>query len=531
MKFIENMSLRGKLLTISFVSLAIILVLGINSYVGLSRLEAEVKNITEISVPNNAAIASMDASFRSLRIELRTLGLPGITEEQKNVTYANIQKYIAEFEKSEKAFVALGFIGEEKADYEMLRKEMEGFKALGGKILELSKSTKSEDKEALLKIFLYECPQYAERVDKIIVKISDFYYQKTNEYIAKNANVTSITSNLNSVLVVVGITVGMGVSWAFVTLLVRRFNDINTALVDSAEIVKLATTKISDSSVSLNSTTAEQNSAVLQVTATTEELKAMTERNLASVTSTEGVTKESFEMVKNGQKTFEKMFQSVREIEKANENSKAIMDKSNTDIEKILVAIQDIGTKTQVINEIVFQTKLLSFNASVEAARAGEHGRGFAIVAEEIGNLANMSGRASEDIAKMLKESSEEIQHITTEMRNGMSQSIANSSARVNDGMVVTRECGDIFNEILSNMGKINQLTNEISMASKEQYTGVAEVDKAILNIDQGASLTSQISEESSKLSNDLHHSVSSLHQSIEDLKRIVHGKHEPKVA
>ncbi len=54
-------------------------------------------------------------------------------------------------------------------------------------------------------------------------------------------------------------------------------------------------------------------------------------------------------------------------------------------------ANEDIGDKTKVINDIVFQTKRLSFNASVEAARAGEHGKGFAVVAEEVGNLAQMS--------------------------------------------------------------------------------------------------------------------------------------------
>ncbi|MBC7465119.1 MAG: hypothetical protein H7256_03945 [Bdellovibrio sp.] len=50
--------------------------------------------------------------------------------------------------------------------------------------------------------------------------------------------------------------------------------------------------------------------------------------------------------------------------------------------------MEEIGNKTKVINDIVFQTKLLSFNASVEAARAGEHGKGFAVVAEEVGKLA-----------------------------------------------------------------------------------------------------------------------------------------------
>ena len=60
--------------------------------------------------------------------------------------------------------------------------------------------------------------------------------------------------------------------------------------------------------------------------------------------------------------------------------------------------MEQIKDKVNIINDIVFQTKLLSFNASVEAARAGENGKGFAVVAEEVGNLASVSGKAANEI-------------------------------------------------------------------------------------------------------------------------------------
>jgi methyl-accepting chemotaxis protein len=78
------------------------------------------------------------------------------------------------------------------------------------------------------------------------------------------------------------------------------------------------------------------------------------------------------------------------------------MHKTNENMADIVKSIAEIKTKTNVINDIVFQTKLLSFNASVEAARAGEHGKGFAVVAEEVGALAAMSGNASKEIAQLL---------------------------------------------------------------------------------------------------------------------------------
>ncbi|EQC49763.1 methyl-accepting chemotaxis protein [Bacteriovorax sp. DB6_IX] len=90
-------------------------------------------------------------------------------------------------------------------------------------------------------------------------------------------------------------------------------------------------------------------------------------------------------------------------IKNSNEAILTTTSEGNKKINEIVSVINEISEKTKVINDIVFQTKLLSFNASVEAARAGEHGKGFAVVAEEVGNLAQMSGKAAEEMVKFLE--------------------------------------------------------------------------------------------------------------------------------
>ncbi|MCX7978832.1 MAG: methyl-accepting chemotaxis protein, partial [Bdellovibrionaceae bacterium] len=79
------------------------------------------------------------------------------------------------------------------------------------------------------------------------------------------------------------------------------------------------------------------------------------------------------------------------------------MHGSIQELEAAMGVIRQVAKKTEVINEIVFQTKLLSFNASVEAARAGEAGKGFAVVAEEVGKLAKMSGDAATEISQIVE--------------------------------------------------------------------------------------------------------------------------------
>ena len=76
---------------------------------------------------------------------------------------------------------------------------------------------------------------------------------------------------------------------------------------------------------------------------------------------------------------------------------------------------------------IVFQTKLLSFNASVEAARAGEYGKGFSVVAEEVGNLAQMSGIAAKDISALLQSSVKKVEQIATESKTKIDRLVQNS--------------------------------------------------------------------------------------------------------
>src|SRR5690606_24854923 len=108
----------------------------------------------------------------------------------------------------------------------------------------------------------------------------------------------------------------------------------------------------------------------------------------------------------------------IDEINQTNMKLTRQIENSNEKFSDILSILSDIGQKTSVIHEIVFQTKLLSFNASVEAARAGEHGKGFAVVAQEIGNLANMSGKSAEEIESIINDSTKKVKDMLTDSQN-----------------------------------------------------------------------------------------------------------------
>jgi methyl-accepting chemotaxis protein len=118
--------------------------------------------------------------------------------------------------------------------------------------------------------------------------------------------------------------------------------------------------------------------------------------------------------------------------------------------------MKTIAEKISIIEEIAYQTNLLALNAAIEAARAGEHGKGFAVVASEVRKLAERSQIAAGDIS-----------------------SLTSSSVRV------AERSGEVLLELVPSIRKTAELVQEVATASREQAMGVAQVNKAMTQVDK----------------------------------------------
>lgn len=116
-----------------------------------------------------------------------------------------------------------------------------------------------------------------------------------------------------------------------------------------------------------------------------------------------------------------------------------------------------------VIDSIAFQTNILSLNAAVEAARAGEQGRGFAVVASEVRSLAQKSATAAKEIKELIND----------------------SVNKVDNGTQMVDRAGQAMQEVVTSAGKVTTIIGEIATASNEQSRGIAEVNTAIMQMDQ----------------------------------------------
>jgi methyl-accepting chemotaxis protein len=178
------------------------------------------------------------------------------------------------------------------------------------------------------------------------------------------------------------------------------------------------------------------------------------------------------------------------------------MKRMSEAIDKIKVSSDETAKIIKTIDEIAFQTNLLALNAAVEAARAGEAGMGFAVVAEEVRNLAQRSAEAAKTTAELIEE----------------------SKTNADNGVVVTKEVGDILGDISQAVQKLKQLISEVATASDEQSQGIGQINSAISNMDKVTQSAAANSEESASASEELSSQAMELNDLVSQLSVLVGG-------
>jgi methyl-accepting chemotaxis protein len=162
-----------------------------------------------------------------------------------------------------------------------------------------------------------------------------------------------------------------------------------------------------------------------------------------------------------------------------------------------------------VIDGIAFQTNILALNAAVEAARAGEQGRGFAVVASEVRSLAGRSAEAAKEIKNLINASVERVEH----------------------GSALVDQAGATMTEVVGSIRRVTDIMGEISAASNEQATGVAQVGEAVMQMDQATQQNAALVEEMAAAASSLKTQAKALVQAVGAFNLGGHDIHQGVVA
>lgn len=520
-----NLSLKIKIISVCCAAVVVSLVISTFGAWRLNLAMDQYKQIAEVNLENIRAILTMEKATIKIEAAANTLLGTTATLQEVEEVEAIFKNTKSDFEKSSLVYEGLPFADGEEEKWKVIKNEFYP-KYIGTvqKIISLSKTGKAEDRTTRDTTITNQLKTLIDERNKVFNTLVEF---QNGEIKIRSSNAAAESQRMAWLLplllslagilsVLISIFVGSAVA--------KTITQIVSSIDESTSQVSLASTQIASTSQQLSEATTEQASSLGETAAALEEITAMISKSSDSASSTEASSTSSHEKAEEGRRAVDQMLSSMEEISQSNNAIVNQVNQSNQEMFEIVRVIQEIGNKTKVINEIVFQTKLLSFNASVEAARAGEHGKGFAVVAEEVGSLAQMSGNAAKEITDMLDSSIVKVDSIVKNTKLSVESLVQQGKEKVEQGIEVARQCSSVLDEIVDNTLKVTGLAQEISTASREQSQGVSEINKAMSQLDTVTQQNSSNSEATASSAEQLSMQAKSLKSAVVDLVKVVQG-------
>jgi hypothetical protein len=257
------------------------------------------------------------------------------------------------------------------------------------------------------------------------------------------------------------------------------------------------------SSTQLRETANRQSSSSTETVVSMEQMKRLLSQTSMTSVNAVRLSEASFQEANDGKGIVQGLKDSMGQIEQ-----------SNTELEEVNQVVRLIRDRTTVINEIVFKTQMLSFNANIEAARAGQHGLGFAVVANEMGSLAEMSGRAAQQINELLDKSTSKVE--TTILR---------TKDKIGNANELSAKCYEFFKLLTDRSGQLREMVGSISSAAAEQNSGVDYVVNAMNDLNNTAAESDRMAQGIAMLADGLKSHAVSLAHAVDTLNALVRGE------
>lgn len=319
-----------------------------------------------------------------------------------------------------------------------------------------------------------------------------------------------------------GIAISLLLGFLFSSRINSRIRDIVNRISKQGGGLQKISSTLNGRSSDLAGISTELSSTTTRTTASLHEITQMVKNNTDGADKVSTLVSESKAAVEQGIGHLDSLVERIKNLEHSSKDLAGVVESGNAQLAEIIQVFEEVNEKTKVINDIVFQTKLLSFNASVEAARAGENGKGFSVVAEEIGNLAKLSGDSAHQISSLLATSMSKVSSIVESTKTNVAQSIDGNQKYVNESVQLSDQCRDVFVSVSNGFTDVEMRSQQVSEASREQLAGVEDVNLAIQEISEAAVSSSSSAEDLNGASEGVRGSVSEILDSIASLQSLV---------
>ncbi|WWM67935.1 methyl-accepting chemotaxis protein [Pseudomonas benzopyrenica] len=279
-----------------------------------------------------------------------------------------------------------------------------------------------------------------------------------------------------------------------------RLRDMIQGIKQGTDQLVAASHSISANSQQLSTAAQEQSSAASSMAATVEQLTVSINHVSDNAGEAHDLSSQSGRLAQDGGQTIQASVDSMKSIA-------GTVQSSATRIGELGEHSERVSSIVSVIKGIADQTNLLALNAAIEAARAGEQGRGFAVVADEVRQLAQRTTNSTQEIAAMIEKIQAATQAAMSDMEVGVRQ--------VNGGVDLANQAGEAVISINNSSDKVVRVVNQISLSLREQTAASHDVARTVERLAQMAQQNSEAIDETVKtavsldaLANDLNRQI-----------------------
>ncbi|MCT7912539.1 methyl-accepting chemotaxis protein [Arcobacter lacus] len=355
---------------------------------------------------------------------------------------------------------------------------------------------------------IIEDEKLIEDVKAVVSAVNDGKFTKRIEKSTENQNLEELKNIFNEMLESTKNSVAKDINEVLRVLdnfakldFKERIQDSGKVAVGINNLVETITQMLVENKS--NGLTLEESSTILL--SSVDKLKLSSNEAAASLEETAAALEEVTSNIRNNTQNIAQMAKLSSEVTASANQGEKLANETTVAMDEINNQVHLINDSISVIDQIAFQTNILSLNAAVEAATAGEAGKGFAVVAQEVRNLASRSAEAAKEIKAIVE----------------------NATSKANQGKQIATNMIDGYKELNQNISQTINLISDIEMSSKEQLQGIEQINDAVTQLDRQTQQNAAAANQTNDVAV-ITDEIAKLIVSSADEKEFV-GKHEVK--